>query len=474
MPSSQRKTQNLDLTRRVAYATTMTAELPYALKLLTKLAPPGSRLLVAVSGGPDSQALLQLIINHREPCGWPTVWAAGIDHGLRPEAPLELDVAQALAERHGIIFVRRAVTVAARGNLMAEARKARYQALEAIAVELGADRIVVAHTATDQVESILLNLARGAGLKGAAGIRTRRGRIIRPLLTTSRSDILAYLAANQITYATDPTNSDLKHARAVIRHQVLPALRSLNPALERAFGRFAEQARGDDSVLTTLARREVQERLGVARSLSVRRFPNKPTPLCFRVLKEWLALFDLNASRDTLVRLFATAAGHQGALSLDGQTVRRDQNRLWLVTAEPYDIPLHLGTPVPLPELSLELLAETLPVSAEIARDEKIEVAFDADCPHLPLRVRCVRRGDRFTPFGGVGHTKVSDLFINAKVPRALRANWPVVICGEEILWVVGLRRSNLAPVTLATRNVLRLTVSGVGALPQGSWRTRP
>ena len=446
----------------------MSASLEPARRLLARLAPPGSRVVVATSGGPDSQALLALVAREREALGLGDVWALGVDHGLRPEAPVELELAAELAARLGVPFRTRKVDVEKTGNLMAAARKARYAALEGFADEVGADRIAVAHTASDQIESVLLNLARGAGLRGAGGIRQKRGRVIRPLLRTSRDEILAFLEGEQIPFATDPTNRDLRRARAMIRHQVVPLLRKLNPGLELAFGRFSDAGQHDDDLLSRLAGRDLAERLGPLDSLDISGFSAKPVPLAFRVLKAWLKLHGLSADRDTLVRLFAVASGRATSIAFQGATIRAERHRLWVAAATAFDLELPVPGRVEVPDLGVAIVTELRETAVTPYSDaQKIalsEVAFTPECPHLALRVRSWQRGDRLQPFGMDGHVKVGDLFTNAKIPRALRGIWPIVVHGEEILWVVGLRRSAGSPVDAAAREVVVVRVDG--ALP--------
>lgn len=312
--------------------------LPLADKLrpiLTWLAPPKSRVLVGASGGPDSQVLIDVLARLRSDLQLDGLWVAGIDHGLRPAAAEELATARRLAEQHGLAFFTRRVQVERRGNLLSAARRARYQALTEIADEVHAQHIAVAHTATDQVESILINLTRGSGLCGAAGMRWRHGRIIRPLLGVSRERILAYLEERQIPYVLDPSNMDERRARAQLRASVLPALRRLNPRFEESFARFAAQARADDRHLTTAAARELARRLGPLESLALEDLDRLPRPVATRLLRGWLARHDLRASRRALLQLFALAKSGRVATALGGAILHSEGGRLWTASPPP-------------------------------------------------------------------------------------------------------------------------------------------
>ncbi|MBI5509386.1 MAG: tRNA lysidine(34) synthetase TilS [Deltaproteobacteria bacterium] len=442
----------------------MPPDLQRAVARFARLAPPGSTVVVATSGGPDSQALLHLAASAAAALGWRALFALGIDHGLRPEAGAELARAARLARELDVPFAIEPVAVTRRGNLMDAARRARYRALASFAARVGADRIAVAHTATDQVESILLNLTRGAGLRGAGGIRPRRGKLIRPLLDTSRGQILDYLAAHQIPFATDPSNHDERRARALIRHRVLPVLRQLNPRLETAFARFGAQARADERLLARLARRDLEARLGPLDSLAVAGLPT-PAPLGSRLLKAWLQRHGLDAGRDTLARLHRLASGRPGSLSVAGRTIRLEAGRLWVDAEAPYDLLLTVPGRLRLERLGITVVAAPLETTARrgprLPENDRDMVAIALPGPHLPLRVRTVVPGDRMQPFGNRGRIKVGDLFTNAKIPRALRRAWPLVVAGDSILWAVGLRRGAGFPVQPRARGAVAVRVEG-------------
>jgi tRNA(Ile)-lysidine synthase len=268
---------------------------------------PGARVVVATSGGPDSQALLHALSMLRQALGIAGLWAVGIDHGLRPEAADELAVARTLATAHGIAFEVLPVHVARRGNRLAQARAARYAALETFAATVQATDVAVAHTATDQVETVLFNLSRGSALRGAGGIRPRRGRLVRPLLHTPRAAILAYLAHHGIPYAQDPSNKDLRRARARLRATVHPALAGLNPRFEAHIARFADAAREDDAYLVRLARRRLEAARRPGGALLAAAVAAAPAPLARRMLVRWLREAGVEADASTVRQLRAAA-----------------------------------------------------------------------------------------------------------------------------------------------------------------------
>ncbi len=210
-----------------------------ALKTECRL-PKGARLLIGVSGGGDSQALLHVLARLAARLGF-SLHAHGVDHGLRPEARAELDLAEALANREGIAFRRSRVALAPGGNLMARARKARFVELERAAAAVRADFIVTAHHADDRAETVLLRLLRGAGPRGLAVLPARSGALLRPMLRARRTDVQGHLRRHQIAFADDPTNRDPRFLRSRVRHELIPVLQALSPKIVEHLDALADQ-----------------------------------------------------------------------------------------------------------------------------------------------------------------------------------------------------------------------------------------
>ncbi len=220
---------------------------------------PGSRITVACSGGPDSVALLGLLVRLSRGLSL-RLSVAHVDHGLRPESGLEARQVTSLAIEHGLGFRMMRVELERGAGLAERAREARYAALREMTGSLGADFIALGHTGTDQVETILMHLARGAGLEGMAGMATRDRGLLRPMLDLTREEARALAGHMELPFSDDPTNLDEVHPRVAVRQQVLPVLRQLNPRLELAFARAAASARAAEDALDELARRERRER----------------------------------------------------------------------------------------------------------------------------------------------------------------------------------------------------------------------
>lgn len=196
----------------------------------------GTVMLAAVSGGPDSMALLHVLARLCPDRGLALV-AHGVDHGLRPEAAAELDGAERLAKELGVPFARSRVALPRGGNLQARARAARYDALAAAASRAGAAAIATAHHADDRAETFLLRLLRGAGARGLAVLPPRAPlagttlELVRPLLRARRDDVRAHLRRHGIEAAEDPSNADPRFLRTRVRRELLPLLEELGPGV---------------------------------------------------------------------------------------------------------------------------------------------------------------------------------------------------------------------------------------------------
>jgi len=203
--------------------------------------PRGTSVLVAVSGGPDSMALLHVLALLRARNGF-GLYAHGVDHGLRPEAAAELDLAETFARSLDVPFARTAVDVHPGGNVQARARAARWDALRTAASRMGAARIATGHHADDRAETVVLRLLRGTGLRGLAAIPPVDGDRIRPLVHARRADVEAHLGRHGVPFAVDPSNVNPRFLRARVRAEVMPALERLSPRITEHLCDLADEA----------------------------------------------------------------------------------------------------------------------------------------------------------------------------------------------------------------------------------------
>ena len=428
----------------------------------------GASAVVGVSGGADSVALLHMLTALAPSMGF-TVCAAHFNHGIRGAAA-DADEAfvQRLCARLGVpLFCGQADVPSlaeSRGQTLEQAaREARYAFLEEARVHFGADVIAVAHHMDDQAETLLLHLARGAGLAGLVGMKARRGRVIRPLLPLRRSEIEAYLSQEGLSFCTDETNLLRDSTRNRIRLDVLPYLAEhVNPAIVPALCAASELLAQDEAYLCEAAGQGL---------LAVQRGENAydraalaalPPALLGRAVRMALAAAgaEKDIERTHVEQVIALLQGRTGArLYLPGVDVWVDYallcvGRLPEEAPEPFEVPL-----VRAGETCTEkgvFLAEKVPPE-RFVRDPFI-ACFDLDkLPAEGLSVRSRRPGDRFFPLNAPGRRKLKEFFIDRKVPRAER-EVPLIACGQEILFVPGFSVADTVKVDAKTARILRVT----------------
>jgi tRNA(Ile)-lysidine synthase len=433
----------------------------------------GESVLVAVSGGADSVALLDVLRELRSTLGF-TLACVHVHHGLRAEAEDDAQSVRRLCERFDLPFHLERVTVRREPpweGLEAEARRARYAALEARALTLGAQRIATGHSADDQAETVLMRLVEGAGPRGLAGIAPARGAFIRPLLDVRREDIVAHLVARELGWVEDVTNRDLRFLRNRIRHDVLPFLaRTLGPSVVESLCRSAALTRRVITDLERQARSELER--AATRGISgvvlpVATLQRLPEELAVQVLL--LAAADQG---DLRPRRGAVLRALRGVL-LDHAKRRRvtlgrlcvERSGRW-VRIGPKTLPSLLAQHLSVPgsaafsEIGMCIDARVVERTSDyvVPRDVR-RVAFDADLMPLALGVRARRPGDRFTPFGGPGERRLKSFLIDAGIPRWERARIPLLDVDGEIVWVAGVRRGQRAVVGPHTNRILEVTL---------------
>jgi tRNA(Ile)-lysidine synthase len=428
----------------------------------------GECVLVAVSGGVDSVALLHLLLG-LAPAWRLRLHVLHVDHQLRADSAADAGFVRTLCARLGVPVDVATVAVERRGSLEAAARATRYAALETCAKRVGADRIAVGHTADDQAETVLMRLVQGAGVRGLAGIPPVRGRIIRPIIEVRRSALEAELRRAGLSWVEDPTNRDPKFLRNRIRHELLPLLSdSYDPEIASALVRMASLAREtvsalDHSAGAALDRLAVwSDRAAILRLEALRALPR---PVAAEVLRQAAARLGSRAplrawAHRGLKRVLAAPAPRR-AFKLGGVSVEVSGVLARLAPAPPpalIERPVVVPGRTELPEIGQALETRLIGADAYAIPREPNRVAFDADDLGAPLVVRARRRGERFIAFGGA-ERRLKTLLIEAKVPRWDRERVPVIEAAGTIVWVGHLRRGAAGRVTPRTRRVLELTL---------------
>lgn len=394
-------------------------------------------LVVAVSGGPDSTALLLLLAELADEFGL-ILHVAHFDHRTRPKQSAEdADFVARLANRVGApIRVGRAERPTTSEDA---ARRARYAFLRRVAREIGAIAVATGHTRDDQAETVLLHLVRGTGLAGLAGMRPLRDGIARPLLVVGREETAAVCRGARVRPRSDPTNRSPRYARNRIRHKVIPELAKINPRVSEAIARLADAT----AALDTEEERVVAEALAHAtrgEAIAVDALADDQLRGQVLALAWTLATGRTLTSRHraALVQLTATTDGSR-AIDLPGGRALREYAALRIARAAS---PPASAAAVELePGSDITWNGWRFALGAGVAAEEA-EGALEARVPENLLRglvVRERRPGDRIV---GPPGRKIQDVFIDAKVPAALRPSWPVVATAEGVWWVPGLTKA--------------------------------
>ena len=306
------------------------------------LCPPGSRVLVGISGGSDSVALTFLLLDLAAYNDFSVVSLAHLNHQLRASADRDEAFCRELAVRVGLPIVVEQIDVnfyatAHRLSLEDAARRVRYDFLGRAAAETAATRVAVGHTEDDQAETFLLKLMRGAGLTGLGGIYPRRGLVIRPLLDVTRQDLRMYLAARAEKWMEDETNEDVENPRNRVRHVILPELdRTAGGATRPAIARAAALVREDGQWLDELGRRRFEALVTVTADgleLDVTNLTAEPVPLARRVILEAMRRVadGREIGLDHVEAVFAILGGNRGGIDVPGSRVELRRGKLVLI-----------------------------------------------------------------------------------------------------------------------------------------------
>jgi tRNA(Ile)-lysidine synthase len=400
--------------------------------------------------------------------------AAHLDHGIRAASSKDREFCRELCRELKVRYYSRRVDIGRlakkkKANIEETGRKERYAYFDSLGEKYGYKKIATGHTLDDNAETVLFNLIRGSGLRGLSGITPKRGKIIRPLVETRKTDLIKWLKENKIKYRIDPTNRSLKYSRNRIRKKILPRMEEINPDIVKSLSRFSRIVSEDVELIDKAGVLLYEKALIVAGKskivLDLRKLGRYDESLVKKVVVE--AFFRLMKARkspafELLSRAGETISGKSGGKSPlgNGIWVEKSQNRVLIskISEGPKG-----ETILKVPGIT-EIEGYDRRLKAEILK--KAEIGSLKTKPSVALldnsrvnnpAVRFWKRGDRIRPLGMKGTRLLSDLFTDKKVPSFERGNIPLVVSEGKIAWIAGMTVSDEFKVKGNTAEVLRI-----------------
>ena len=457
---------------------------------------PEIPLIVAVSGGPDSLSLLDILhrLEYR-------LIIAHFDHSLRPDSGSEAEIVRGIASQMDLQFIYgkedvRRYSDQNKLSIEEAARHTRYKFLIQQSKSFGAQAVAVGHTSDDQVETILMHFLRGSGLDGLRGMPYRslpnawseRIPIIRPILELSRKQIIAYNESRNLTPTTDHSNLDTTFFRNRLRYELIPNLESYNPQIKRSILRMANTIQEDYWIIENTIGSEWENTvLEIDTDYIALNFPYlrvQPLGMMRRLIRRAVnhicpGLRDIDYDAVQRATDFIQTPSHSGQVDLISNLyLLIEGDRLW-ISKWSAELPLFIWPQLQNDEeqdlqvpgfnyLSNNWRFEVRTYSdpeycVEQAQNNEdlFKVWLDGDKLKSPLTIRSRRPGDRIQPFGMHGHSiKISDMMVNLKLPRRARRNWPLLISGQDIIWVPGSRIAHKFHIGSDTQSVINIVLS--------------
>jgi len=439
----------------------------------------GDSVLVALSGGPDSVALLYLLHGIKDEFRLKLA-AAHLDHAIRKASLKDREFCRELCRKLKVKFYSRRIDVLNtakrdKANVEEIGRKVRYDYFNSLCAKYGYKKIATGHTMDDNAETVLFNLVRGSGLKGLSGISAKRGKIIRPLIGIRKYEIVNWLKENKISYRTDPTNRSIRYSRNRIRNRILPEMEKINPEIIKSLTRLSRNVSEDIELI---------ERAGVlfyemslidsGKSkivLDLRKLSGYDEGLVKRVVLE--AFCRLRGARRSptyellscAIQIIEGRSGRRSPLG-KGIWIEKSQDRVSIFKAKSGSFkgikkPLSVPGITRIPGRNFEMRTKILKKNDLGSLITKPSVALLDNSKVIEPEVRFRERGDRIRPFGMEGTKLLSDLFIDRKIPSFERDNIPLVISRDKIAWVAGVIISEDFKVEKATAEVLKIELCG-------------
>lgn len=440
------------------------------------LIPDGCHVLVAVSGGVDSVSLLFALISLSHQFSRFRISVGHLDHGLRAASVADANFVRQLCVDWGVDCYVDSVDVESlarrTGCGIEEAgRDARRAFLRRIASEQECDRIALAHHMDDQAETVLLRMARGSAVSGLAAMAWQQGEFIRPLLNVSRVEIEDYWQRNELSFVEDSSNAEVKYSRNRIRHEVVPALRKINPEVSLQLFRLTQRVSLEESYWQQQVVAALDDCAvcgdGELR-LTCLGVSSLHPALRLRVIRECLRrvrgdLCCIESVHIELVDKLLSSSRPQLQLDLPSAWVARRYGVLVFRAhapdpVAPFKLSISATGSYVLPSGDTLVVA----ISAAAMGESRLRVEFDADTVDFPLQVRTFRAGDKMSCIGMVGRKKVNDIFAEKCMEHEWRARSLVLEGADGVLWLVGVRRSSESCVGDKTARVLTISISTI------------
>ena len=438
----------------------------------------GDRVVVAVSGGPDSVCLLDILQELEDELGIELV-VAHFDHGLRPdEDEAENRFVESLTAALNLPFeTKKADPGMGQGGASLEerARHARYQFFEEVKAKFSAQKIAIGHNLNDQAETVLMRLLRGSGPSGLAGIPPcREDKIIRPLIEITRGEIESYLEHKGLTHMTDSSNLQACYLRNKIRLDLLPLLRKYQPRIVERRAGEADIMRNDEAWLAARAKEWV-ERATETRGDGEIRIPLSSFIILPEALKNRVIRYALKMTGGSLRRVSLRHIENINKMAMGKKPQALVNLPNGIIAKKVYDRLVFTGTNNTRSEgfcylldgpgkFDLAALGHTI-LLTEMEKAALPDMGASRWCAFLnadhliyPLMIRNIRPGDKFVPFGMSGHKKLKDFFMDLKIPSEARAQAPILFCRDIPIWVCGFRIDDRFKILPDTKKILKVT----------------
>lgn len=437
-----------------------------------RLLKRGDSVLVALSGGPDSVALLNFLDRLKSKYRI-RLTAAHLDHGIRPEASEEREFCRNLCLKIKIKFHSKKVDVlklAEKERLTVEeaGRKARYEYFHYLCKRFGYTRIATGHHSDDSVETILFNMARGSGLRGLSGISPRRGNIIRPLIEIEKNEILEWLDDQRIAYVLDSSNLSLEYARNRIRRKILPELEKLNPSARQNILRLAKNAAEEiefiDSTVVSVYEEAVLKTGKSKIVLDLGKLKDYDWNVKKKVVSEAYGRLSGRFYRPpskTISRAEDVFGGRNGTMAPLGRDIwiEKSQNRICVfrrgIRRKKFKLAIPGVTRIPYSDLYFDSKLLKRSNVKKLKTDSHVALLDNAKMKDVSIGYW--KNGDRIRPFGMSGSKLLSDIFIDRKISSFERKEIPLVTAGGKIAWIAGVMISDDFKVGRGTKEILKI-----------------